>query len=39
MYLAGYSVSGDSKTMLNNYLMRLGMSKENAQTYLGANNQ
>lgn len=39
MYLSGYSVSGNSKTMLNNYLMQLGMSKDNAQIFLGANNQ
>lgn len=39
MYLSGYSISGNSKTMLNNYLMQLGVSKENAQAYLSANNQ
>ena len=39
MYLSGYSVSGNSQTMLSSYLIQLGMSRDNAKDFLGNNNK
>ena len=35
MYLAGYSVNGDSANMLMNYLSQKGMTRNEAKSYLG----